>query len=353
MQKAFYFMPDISGFSEFVNTTEIEHSIHIISELLEILLDNNPIDFELVELEGDALFMFTTKQLQFEDILGQVHKMMIAFHTHTTMYEHKRICNCGSCRTTNNLELKFIIHYGNLNFIKVKDIIKPYGKDVIKTHRLLKNDVPLQEYLLISSSVYDLYRNQLDSSWKNLKQIYDQQEVKYFYTNLSHVKSDVKIEKDQLENEIQTLPIQSIQKIINADIEITYSLISELKYRHIWDEDVKRIDFDANKLNRIGTQHNCVLQFGSLNFETISEKSNESLVFGEKTKDMMFAKDFHYVLRLDKINETKTNLRLDLFLEFTTIGIIMKSTIIKRLTNLWNKKLEKLNQVASKQPIKN
>ncbi len=36
MKKALYFMADISGFTNFVNTTEVEHSIHIIAELLEI-----------------------------------------------------------------------------------------------------------------------------------------------------------------------------------------------------------------------------------------------------------------------------------------------------------------------------
>ncbi len=40
-KQAIYFIPDISGFSQFVENTAIEHSIHIISELLEILLDNN------------------------------------------------------------------------------------------------------------------------------------------------------------------------------------------------------------------------------------------------------------------------------------------------------------------------
>ncbi len=346
-------MPDISGFSEFVNTTEIEHSIHIISELLEILIDTNPIDFKLVEVEGDALFMYTTKELQFDDILNQTRKMMQAFHTHTKMYERKRICNCGACKTTNNLELKFIVHYGNLNFIKVKNIVKPYGTDVIKVHRLLKNNVPLDEYLLVSSAVHKLYENQFDTGWKSLKEIYDEQEVIYFYTNLNHIKNEVEIREKQLQENKVVAPIQSIQKTIDSDIDSLYVLISNLKYRHLWDESVKRIDFDENKINRIGTQHNCVLQFGKLNFETTSEKSEESLIYGEKTRDMMFVKNFHYVLRLDKMNEFQTNLSLDLFLEFNVIGNIMKHSILMMIEKNWNKKLEKLNQIATKQSLSN
>ena len=48
MQKVLYFKPDISGFTNFVNHTELEHSIHIISELLELLIDSTTIDLELV-----------------------------------------------------------------------------------------------------------------------------------------------------------------------------------------------------------------------------------------------------------------------------------------------------------------
>lgn len=48
--KALYFMPDISGFTEFVNSTDIEHSRYIISELLEGLIDSNIINLQLAEV---------------------------------------------------------------------------------------------------------------------------------------------------------------------------------------------------------------------------------------------------------------------------------------------------------------
>lgn len=87
MQKALYFMPDISSFTEFVNNTELEHSIHIVSELLEILIDNANIGLELVEIEGDALFMFTIKIPNYEDLWFQTSTMLKAFHNHTKNYE--------------------------------------------------------------------------------------------------------------------------------------------------------------------------------------------------------------------------------------------------------------------------
>jgi len=37
------FIPDVSGFTQFVNSVELEHSQHIIGELLETILDANQI----------------------------------------------------------------------------------------------------------------------------------------------------------------------------------------------------------------------------------------------------------------------------------------------------------------------
>lgn len=353
MQKALYFMPDISGFTEFVNTTEIEHSTHIISELLEILLDSNSLELKLAEIEGDALFMYTTKSLEFQEILDQTHQMITAFHTQIKMYENKRLCNCGACKTTNKLELKFVAHYGDLNFIKVKNIVKPYGKDVIKTHRLLKNNIPLNEYLLITNSVYQLFEKKLDETWKKESQIYDLQEINFFYKNLSFMRNNITIETKKSEVNRDEVPEYSVQKIIDAPIDNVYKIITELKYRYLWADEVIRIDFDKNKINRAGTHHNCILQLGSLTFETISEKSKNSLIYGEKTTNMMFAKDFRYIIHLNKVTDNITNLTLDLYFDFSTIGKIVKTYVVKKGIKIWNRNLEKLNLLSIKQPIEN
>ena len=56
--KGLLFIPDISGFTRFVNETEIEHSRLIIQELLEILINANQIGLEVSEIEGDAILFY-------------------------------------------------------------------------------------------------------------------------------------------------------------------------------------------------------------------------------------------------------------------------------------------------------
>jgi len=47
MNKSLLFLPDISGFTEFVNTTEIGHSQQVIAELLEVLINANTLELKL------------------------------------------------------------------------------------------------------------------------------------------------------------------------------------------------------------------------------------------------------------------------------------------------------------------
>ena len=58
------FIPDISGFTEFVNQTAIEHSQHIISELLEIIIDANQLELTFLKLKVMQYYFIKTITFQ-------------------------------------------------------------------------------------------------------------------------------------------------------------------------------------------------------------------------------------------------------------------------------------------------
>jgi hypothetical protein len=348
MAEALYFMPDISGFSKFVNDTEIEHSIHIIAELLELLLDNNTLKLQLVEIEGDALFMFTTKIPTYKELMQHTKTMIEEFHKHTKEYDSKRICSCGSCKTTIDLNLKFVVHYGELKMIKVKNIIKPYGMEVIQIHRLLKNQVPVQEYVLFTESLSALYQGNMIESWIKNTEIYDSRNLNYYYKILDNIKLEVQAaaEREADKNEDFIVPNAVINKTFNASIEKIHRYLSELKYRHIWDKEVMKVEFDENEVNRVGTEHNCVLKLGTLKFKTISRPSKDSLIYGETTESIIFLKKFYYLVNLHPQDLNTTEVSLSLYLEYTFLGSFIKQSILKQITKIWRKKLESLYQVT-------
>ena len=61
--KGLLFIPDISGFTRFINETEIEHSRLIIQELLELLINANEMGLEISEIEGDAILFYKNGEL--------------------------------------------------------------------------------------------------------------------------------------------------------------------------------------------------------------------------------------------------------------------------------------------------
>jgi hypothetical protein len=57
-ENATIFIPDSSGYTDFISTTELEHSSHIINELLDLLVQSNATACTLAEVEGDALLFY-------------------------------------------------------------------------------------------------------------------------------------------------------------------------------------------------------------------------------------------------------------------------------------------------------
>lgn len=150
--KSTLFIPDIGGFTNFVQQNDSNHSEHIVSELLECLIDSNKTDLSLSEVEGDAILFYRKDALNLNDLLGQVVHSFKNFHLSLRKFQHDRICDCGACQGTTDLTLKFVAHHAAFTLIKIKEQHKPYGEDVILVHRLLKNEVPHQEYLLLPQS---------------------------------------------------------------------------------------------------------------------------------------------------------------------------------------------------------
>ena len=64
------------------------------------------------------------------------------------------MCNCDACEGTDRLRLKVIVHIGEVLFYKIADFSKLSGPDVILIHRLLKNSIGSDEYLLMTERAY-------------------------------------------------------------------------------------------------------------------------------------------------------------------------------------------------------
>ena len=266
-QPMLIFIPDITGFSKFVNDTDIAHSQHIIEELLEALINANEIDMQVSEIEGDAILFYKEGELiPMSKLLAQVESMYAKFHTHLKMYEHTRICQCGACSSANNLKLKFVINYGEVSFNKIKDHVKLFGKDVIIAHRLMKNEVAPTEYVLFADNVI---KSQPESTelelygWDRLEQgseEYDIGTLEYYFMNLKPLSDKIpvpKIESYGLKG--SKTKVMESDYVIEAPLEMVFNVLSDYSIRHYWAESIKDSDHLNGAISRSGSTHRCLI----------------------------------------------------------------------------------------------
>ncbi|RLD20600.1 MAG: hypothetical protein DRI69_05915 [Bacteroidetes bacterium] len=276
------FIPDISGFTEFVHTTEISHSQHIIEELLESIIDGNNIGLEVSEIEGDAILFFRMGDApSAKELLGQIQNMYSAFHSHLKRYESQRICQCGACGSAHNLQLKFVMHYGIISRNQVKSFSKLFGKDLIVAHRLLKNNIELDEYALFTRDLMDktVDWDALDSlTWApstELEESYDFGNIKYSFIPLQPLYESIPepVIEDFLVHEATTEIIKG-ETIINAPLQLVFDVISDLSFRHEWLVGIKdSTDLNSN-ITQIGSTHRCLINGTEKDPFTVSHSFN-------------------------------------------------------------------------------
>ena len=294
----FFLIPDISGFTQFVSQTEISHGQHIISELLEILIDANELDLVLAEIEGDAVLFYKKDKIpEKHELYKQAQKMFVDFHQHLKKYEGHRICECGACRGAGSLSLKIIAHAGNSEFITVKGHHKPFGSDVILAHRLLKNSIPSSEYLLLSDQLLsgDSTTTIEDYPWLNLMPGNSEYEslgvVNYHYSSLSDLHASVP--EPEVSTSFKTSRPLILETFVEKPRDEVFEIIIDLEQRMKWNQFANSIDHDPEQLNQVGTKHVCVFDSFNIEFESVTGDFGEgNLVYGEKVMNPpAFVKD--------------------------------------------------------------
>jgi hypothetical protein len=286
--KGLLFIPDISGFTRFINETEIEHSRLIIQELLELLINANQSGLEISEIEGDAILFYKFGEVPpIEEIYKQVENMFCSFHRQLMAYEYRRYCQCKACISAIGLTLKVITHYGEFTGYTVKNFRKLLGRDVIIAHQLLKNDIDQHEYWLVSEKLLPGNPPQL-TGWMNWNSSTKQTEtgdVSFRYTQLGPLKELVEPEPPP------RFEIQKKNLVISASHEYTTDMISlfhasgDFSYRHRWQEGIKAVEELTHFLPRVGMRCRYILNNGETSIYSSSYSFSPDLIEFSETSE--------------------------------------------------------------------
>ena len=152
--RALLLIADIGGYTRYMSLHRVSlaHAQANVARLLDAVIDAAP-GLELVEIEGDAVFFSGPA----ED--GATRATNAALAMHRAFHEEQRhilrnLCPCAGCNRAGELTLKFVAHVGTVAEQTLRDRRTLVGPDVILVHRLLKNSVPVPEYVLYSAELY-------------------------------------------------------------------------------------------------------------------------------------------------------------------------------------------------------
>ncbi|NMM49598.1 DUF2652 domain-containing protein [Marinigracilibium pacificum] len=303
------FIPDISGFTRYIKETEKQHSNHIIRELISIIISEGKQHFEIAEVEGDAVFFYAQNKLYSDSHLITIAKNIYKqFHHHLENYEHKRICNCGACSSANNLKLKFIVHAGEIDFIEIEGQKKPFGSPVIEIHRLLKNSIKQEEYILFSNQLVLSPETVINGEDSFIDDVLGNIEFRYqlidnWYSPQDEISMDLHTHHDLNISGIHDYPMK---------IEDLHNFLINFDLRKYWNQDADQLIYNHDEINHVGTEHRCIVKGKDLYFDSIKPADGGNYSYGEVLKNPKPFKYFESDFYLEPIDKANTRLSLNL-----------------------------------------
>jgi hypothetical protein len=299
--RALIFIPDISGYTKFITETETKHAKHLITELLEVIIEADELKMVVSEIEGDAvLFYRKGDPPTLSELITQAKKMFLDFHTHLKIIQRDNVCQCGACRSAVNLTLKFVSLYGTLDEIIVQNFSKIMGSDVILAHRLLKNNIDSTEYLLMTGDYLNT-QNHSDSGFDDWVKFIDHkesfdnfEEVQIKYVPLTDVKKDLP-DVSKLKRSDFDYANPDISVFINAPIMLVHEILTDNDAKLEYVPGIKEVK-NSHAVNRVNSSHTCVFEDLEVHFVTkfneVRENEISFIEEGEVSIGVAFISDY-------------------------------------------------------------
>jgi hypothetical protein len=161
LQSGYLLIADISGYTAYLTSTELEHANPILRSLLEALVTEVGEPLRLWRMEGDAVLAYSTQSgfPSGQAFLTICENLYSSFANRRTDIRANTTCPCNACANIGNLDLKILAHYGQFEEVAIGPMTDISGTDAILVHLMAKTDVKkatgINSYALFSQSAID------------------------------------------------------------------------------------------------------------------------------------------------------------------------------------------------------
>ena len=163
-------VPDITGYTQYLslNRFSLGHAQHIVSELLAALIGEGAPQLVPAKIEGDAILFAADAKASGElggcDLGSTLVRLLATFYARrealqrslnrpaVQVLERSNLCPCNACQHIGDLDLKIVVHRGPVLRYHLGAFHELGGLPVIAVHRLLKSNLQLARYLMITEA---------------------------------------------------------------------------------------------------------------------------------------------------------------------------------------------------------
>lgn len=300
-------IPDISGFTEFMTKAELNHGSHAINILIDAIVKPVGDEYEVAEIEGDAVLLVRKGTPPSKaEIVDMCLKIFNAFHFQRKWMQQHTICPCGACQGIINLTLKFVVHYGPVAEITVGRFVKQSGPEMIVAHRLLKNSIDNNEYLLITEKLLQQAADSaepIDMEWTNSSEEYASiGKVEYRFALLNGARKNVP-EPPEPQNYHPAGHTSNLEISIAANFRDVYMVVMNIPGRTEWMPGLQKVEQDMPDVF-VGSIHHCTFENHHALISPLQMTfSDEGIMYAEscKIKELNLSLVYEFVFK--KINE--------------------------------------------------
>lgn len=356
-QPAFIFIPDISGFTKFVNEAGVQASRNLIADLLEIIIEANILDMTLTEIQGDAvLFHRLGQPPSVQEVISQCKQIFLDFQNYLRIVERDQGSELGASLAESNLTLKVIVHYGRVSVTQIREHVKLMGRDMIIAHRLLKNEVAGDEYVLLTE---DYLKTQPEESirpnfsWTRLhvgKTHYEHLgDIHYRYAYLTPLRLLV-TKSRPLDSREKYPNVFSASTSIQAPARYVLRIISNFRLKPAWILGMTRVHYDTTKANRMGISYKCALNRGQIDIQTVqSFIGRNKIEYVEKVSNLRVFPNALLFYYLTTLGPHETELTLKFHYNRIQLTRFFHAFFMRRRMRLFlSKSLQRLKQLCER-----
>lgn len=166
-EKLLIVIPDISGYTRFITKSRLAlaHAHFVIEELLDAIMAAGTKHLTPMRIEGDAIVFHSNIDRLDRGTVGEtLVGILEAFYQKRAQLKHDTVCRCSICSNIAELDLKIIVHAGDVLRFHMGDFEDATGEAMIEAHHLLKGVSQSHRYILVSDAAFS--NVELSNDWK-------------------------------------------------------------------------------------------------------------------------------------------------------------------------------------------